>query len=202
MVHNSLGLSGLSEEGSEVPPSFQVVFGFCEGHEREPSVSEVEALICETNLYLEKILKGSTGDSSLQAEAYNIGWTYSPDCPGPVTVTFSVVASYGSGQMVPAHDIYQALKLGDDELKDYLQNYVMNSSPQGSNVFYYTDKMSFEGTLGVQPPEGKISTVSCLEGSMQGPAPPALPEPSRASKLHKEYHFIVSLVSTDIFLFW
>lgn len=161
---------------NEPPPTFRIVFGFFDGYTREPSPAEVEALLCETNLYFQTRLQQSTGDSCLVAYAQYIDWIFSPDCPGPVTVTFAFTGFFGDGQQVPSNYIFQALKLSDEEMRDYLQNYVWEAAPVGSNIFSSTNTMTLEDMLGEQiPMPGKLAQASCGSqgGSMQ---------PSRLSK--------------------
>ena len=147
---------------NEPPPTFRIVFGFFDGQAREPTLAEVESLICETNLYFQNRLQQSTGDYSLMAYAQHIDWVFSPDCPGPVTVTFELVGIFGDGQQVPSNYIFQTLKLGDEDMRDYLQNYVWESPPVGTNVFSSTNTMTLEDMLGEQiPVPGQLAQAVC-----------------------------------------
>jgi len=148
---------------SESLAAFKIVFGITNGNYKEPTAAEVEALICQTNKYFESRIQGSTGDFLLSAHAIYIDWAYSPDCPSTVTVTFAFVGTLSDGQPVPVHDIFQALKLGDDEMKEYLEQVVWQALPVGSNLFYNVNTLSFEDMIGDNqiPIPGKISEAAC-----------------------------------------
>ena len=161
------------------------MFGFYDGQAREPTAAEIEALICQTNLYFEMKIQQSTGDSALDAHAVNIDWVFSPDCPGPVTVTFAIEGAFGDGESVPANEIFQALKLGDDEMREYLERFAMQSPPVGSNLFYNANTLSFEDMLGEQiPMPGKLAEAFC--GAQPEPIPV---QPSRLGKV-----FVISIL--------
>jgi hypothetical protein len=141
--------------------SYQLAFGFYEGEVGEPSMSEVEALICQTNQYMEQKLQDSIGDPQLAAQAVNIDWKYSPECVAAVTVTFAIESSYGDGSTVPAHEVFQALRLGDEELQTFLECFVWKSRPVQENVFYGANQVGFENSMGVSLPQGKLAEASC-----------------------------------------
>lgn len=150
-----------NEKQPELQVSFKLAFGFYDGAAREPSESEVEALICQTNAFFQEKLSAKTGDSSLEAQAVDICWTYTPDCDAPVAVSFGMVATSGSGESLPAEELSNALKLDKDEMQAYLENYVWKSSPSGSSLFSDANKLGFEDYLGGPMPDGKISKASC-----------------------------------------
>lgn len=181
-THNCVAIASLattpsSSTDSTKKASYQLAFGFYSGKAREPSMAELNAFICQTNQYVEKMLQDSTGDHQLVAHAVNIDSTYMIDCPSPVTVTFEIESKFGNGSSVPSHEVFQLLRLGDDELKTYLQEYVWNSQPSKENVFYSANQVSFDESLGVSLPAGKISVALCPEGG--APAPAHEPEPQR-----------------------
>ena len=141
--------------------SFKLAFGFYDGEAREPSESEVEALICQTNAFFQEELSRKTGDSSLEAHAVDICWTYTPDCDAPVVVSFRLVAVTGSGESLAPEEVSNALQLNNDDMQAYLENYVWKSSPSGSSLFSDANKLGFEDYLGGPMPEGRISKASC-----------------------------------------
>lgn len=164
VFNDPLSLTGTTAGTSQSPElqaSYKLAFGFYDGKEGEPSKSEIESLICQTNAFFQGKVREKTGDSSIEAYAVDICWNYTPDCDAPVTVSFGMEAIYESGESVPPEEVSSALKLSEGDMQAYLESYVWQSSPTGSNLFNNANKLGFEDYLGGPMPEGNIARAVC-----------------------------------------
>lgn len=148
---------------SENAVLYHLEFHFFEGELREPTVPEIEALICKTTEYFEAELQyRSVGECIGEALLTNIAWTYDAGCPNaPFTVSFAARATFCDGQLVPADLLYERLQLTNDEIKDYLEEYIWKTEPVDQTIFAEVNAMTFEGTAGATIRDGMIASVNC-----------------------------------------
>jgi len=164
--------------------SYNLVIGFSEKPSSEPSVMEMNGLMCEAKSYVTQRLQNGLKDPSIEVSIHDIAWSFTADCETPIILNFTIDASGGDRSPVSSSDIFHLLELGDDELVDFVQNYVWKSQPQGS-PFEKVDKLQFEETIekaGELATQAQIPEAICPEQK----APPASPAgspaaPSRAS---------------------
>ena len=156
---------------------YNLIMGFYNTPASQPTLAEVDALMCEAKKYFTEYLRNQLKDASLVVSVTNIGFSYNADCQTPMNVFFTVEASHSSGSSVDSEDIFRALRLGEDEILDIIQNYVWKSEP-GTNVFRTVNQLTFESTLGAANflPEGIIAEATC---SIQAAPAPFPAQPAR-----------------------
>jgi hypothetical protein len=153
--------------------SYNFIIGFYNQLTQEPMSSEVGAMMCEAKKFFAKYLGDKFGDANLAVSVTNIEWTFNADCEVPINILFSIDATYGDGTSASSDDMYHALKLGDDEILDLIENYVWKSQPLDMNVFSNTNELTVEASTGagITLPEGKTAEAICPEQDAPAPAP-------------------------------
>jgi hypothetical protein len=161
-------LESSTEASSADVASYSLIMGFYEGEGGEPTESEVESLICQTNKFFQQILQDMLGDSELEAHAVNIDWTSSGDSAQSITVTFAVEATFGDGFAVPSDVIFQNLKLSNEGMRVFLEQHIWKSAPARENIFYNVNQLKIEDSTGVSLPPGKMASAMCsAEGASE-----------------------------------
>jgi len=142
---------------------YHLEFHFYEGDLREPTPSEIEALVCQSKDFIKEELEAEIADACIQAaDITRISWTYNETCAiAPTTVTYAAEATFCDGSPVPPAELYEALKLDQDEIKLYLEEFIWKSEPLEENVFYGVNAFSFEGKIGTVIRPGEIESVNC-----------------------------------------
>jgi hypothetical protein len=156
-------LSTSTEMANEQAVKYHLEMGFYEGTLKEPSDSEILALVCQTSNYMTEHLQlAMYGACIAQLSLTNIDYTYAEDCEtAPVTVTFAAHATLCDGASVPADELYHSLELTQEDVQLYLEEFVWKSQPANVNVFYNTKTLMFEGELNAQIYPGKIPEATC-----------------------------------------
>lgn len=150
-------------------------FGFGQGRigdpDREPSQSDVEALICATNEFLSDSMRNYTKNQAVQIYANEIDWGFDdwiyngsePEAPRnvPVIVNFTAVVTTNDGSGVPSHsDMWEATKYFD--YFSYVMNYVWNIPDQN----FFTDARGMWYEPSIEPPvAGKLQESSRCPGA-------------------------------------
>ena len=146
----------------EVPPS-------------EPTLTEIEDLVCKTNAFLSDTLRRKTADDSVQSEAMYIEWTYNPDANFPVSLSFGLNATTDGGQL--AEDtVYDNTQLSMEEILEYITGYV--SATDSESIFQQVNSVNFTSTGNTPIPVGSIEKVECSETPAPTSMPTLLTEPS------------------------
>lgn len=147
--------------------TFHMSLGFYEGQAREPSIREIEQLICDTNQYLQLRLRTSTGDLGLEVHAVNIDWLFGDNGPDPTfEIMFSVNAFFDSGSMLPANPVFQEFKMTPNDISEYLTRFVWKST---ESTFINTNQVTVRTRLGPALTRGKLADVNC-----PGPEPTSI----------------------------
>ena len=139
--------------------SFTVEVGF-DNRTGIPTTADVEGLMCQTNIFLEKRLKAVLKDDDINSHATNVDWEYDAEADLPAVVTFTAFSTYGDGTLISAKQVYDALKVID--VQDYVRNYVWNSEPYNDNIYYYTKDIMFRGAISAPVREGKLARATCV----------------------------------------
>jgi len=158
------------EQGGKA--TFHVSYGFFDNVYAEPSDSDIESLVCQTNEFLKDKLQEHLNDDSIEAKAVNIDWTLRETSTPPLLLTFQVEANDGNGSPVAADKVYQALKLSEQEIADYVETFVWNTSSTGTTnetVFANVDEVSFQSNLGSPSGSGKLAEAQCPGVPSTGP---------------------------------
>ena len=142
---------------------FTVQVDFFAGREREPTDTEIEKMMCQTNKFFEKTLKEKI-DPNVVVYASNIDWEWDDKAALPSMVEFFADARYADGKHVPAEEVFNVMEQVD--VKQFVQDYVWMSETYKENVFYQTEDIFFAGsyTGSPNPPEphpGKVEKFNC-----------------------------------------
>lgn len=171
-------LESMTSPALEQVDKFNLIMGFFNTPAYQPTLVEVESLMCEVKKYFSSYLQKRLGDASLTVSLTNIGYSYNAndDCDAPMNVFFTIDATYADGSSVASNEIFHDLRLGEDEILDIIQNYVWASQP-GSNVFRSVNQLTFESTLSGDPssnhlPDGNIAEAICSIEFAPVPAQP------------------------------
>ena len=157
---------------------YNLIMGFFTTPVNQPTLVEVDSLMCEVKKFFTEYLRNQLGDPSLAVSLTNIGYSYNAndDCDAPMNVFFTIDATNSDGSSVDSNEIFHDLRLGEDEILDIIRNYVWASQP-GTNIFRSVNQLTFESTLSGDPtsshlPDGNIAEAIC---SIQGAPVPAQP---------------------------
>jgi len=142
-----------SEEGATI----HIELGFFDGEYSDPTNSDVEELVCTTNSFLQEKVEEFVDDDGIQVHAAAIDWTLGE----PFSLAFVIQATFGDGTTLTANKVFEALKLGDSDVRDYLENYVMQSSPKG--VFAGANEVSLKVNMdkGASLSQMKLAIATC-----------------------------------------
>lgn len=147
-------------ETTTILPLFTMRFAFFDGYKKEPTLEEVEALICETDTYFQKRLREQLRDPSITSHSTNINWVYDPSDFYSLKMNFTSSNLYGDGFFVKSDDVFNGMKSTDVPL--FTEHYVVNAAPLEQNVFHFTEDIYFGGYLNQIPVESKIAgPVDC-----------------------------------------
>jgi hypothetical protein len=134
--------------------AFTFKFDFEDGHDREPTKDEVEAMICETNKFMQKTLRDDLGDPSIISYATNINWSYNPADQYPSVVEFTSLSLFGDGSHVRGLEVFESMK--DADIQFFTEHYVLNSVPYEKNQYFYATEVLFSGAMGQEITSPKI----------------------------------------------
>lgn len=142
---------------------FTIQIDFFAGREKEPTDAEVEAMMCEADRFFQETLKSKIS-SDVDVHSTNIYWEWDDRAALPSMVEFYADARDGSGNHVPAEQVFNAMESID--VKQFVQNYIWNANPYKENVFYQTEDIFFAGRYSgsANPPvphEGKLARAQC-----------------------------------------
>ena len=141
---------------------YHLEFHFSEGALREPSYSDIGALICQSTYFVREELELHIQDCIGELALTNIAWTYDATCQNaPVTVTFAARAKFCDNTPISPDWLYGSLQLNQAEMKHYLEDFIWRTPPEGQSLFYDVDAMTFEGKEGVTIRDGMMPFVEC-----------------------------------------
>ena len=133
----------------------QIKLGFFEGGPGDLKDTEVVALVCRTNLFLERKIDEFAKNNGVQVQATNIDWSLGDY----FIMTFAVSAIFGNGLPMPSHDVYDALKLSQSDLQEYLASYVVKAPPE--DPFSQSNEVMIKENMGVVLPQGRLVRAEC-----------------------------------------
>lgn len=144
---------------------FNVKLDFFDGLGREPEDEEVENMVCQINSFVADSITELTSDPKVVSYATNIDWEYKPSERLPFTVYFTSHTTDGWGNIIPAADMYTYI-LKDADAKALVKDYIWNSEPYTSNIFYSTEDImmggSYSGSRRGRPlVPGKLARARC-----------------------------------------
>ena len=119
-------------------------YGFFAGTTvRAPTTGEINGLVTQTNLFYSDILRARYPGTFVSFEMTNIEETFDSTANLPVILDFdaSVVFSTNSAATPTSNDIFDVMD--DANLQDYIQMYVWESEPEGTSLFFDTQRTSF-----------------------------------------------------------
>ena len=153
-------------------------------------MSEIKSLICYTQDFFAEELKAVVGDPWISFEAIDIDWDYNQDDFNSFELRFAANVLDEKGATVPENQVFQSLKVAQDDLQDYVISYVWQvPAPKGKaeSVFYNVNAVNLKTNQHVPMPPGQLPdglTENCRNyqngssGNMLRQAEPA------SSKLH------------------
>ena len=110
---------------------------------RQPTTEEINGLVTETNRFYTDVLRAAFPNSFVRFSMTNIDETFNNGMSLPVLLDFdaSVTFSTNSAESPTSAEIFDAMD--DANLQDYIQMYVWESEPQGTSLFFDTQRTSF-----------------------------------------------------------
>ena len=144
---------------------FTMNIGFFAGYAKEPDLEDIEGAICALNDYIDEDLRHALVDEDVKASLYLIKWKYTEGEIKPVSIDFAVEGVSGSGERVPDHTLFAALKLDSGDLADLIQNYMWTASPN-VNVFHDASQIGIQASTGV--PTQPLETLTPITCSYDG----------------------------------
>jgi hypothetical protein len=141
---------------------------------REPSKQEVEAVLCQTTVFLSKSFQDSLDNPALVAQTQDGDFSFDDykivgddgvavEMPVGLNLTLNVTTTDGS--TVPKAQDLQGVMPGFD-LNDYLINHVWMASPVRSNFFYAARGVSWKSELISEQVTGaQIPKPDCPKGA-------------------------------------
>lgn len=132
-------------------------------HEREPTETEITAMMCEAEKFFQKTLKEKISPD-VSVFASNIYWKWDDRAALPSVVEFYADVKLPDGSRVPAQTVFEAMEKVD--VKEFVQDYIWMSEPYQGNAFYQTEDIFFAGRYSgtdtpPEPHEAKIPRVNC-----------------------------------------
>lgn len=143
--------------------TFSLKFAMFGNKEMPPTLREVDALMCQVNSYCTQELRRKLSDGTIHVKAVFIDYFFYEEGAGSmqedIVVNFTAFAYYGKDEhdQVPAQVVFQALKLNNVDIKDFVENYVWKSEPEQENIFFHTEALSLDSDMG-----GELPTISLL----------------------------------------
>ncbi|CAB9522860.1 expressed unknown protein [Seminavis robusta] len=127
---------------------FSLLFSLFDQQERRPTQEEVNALICQVNSYYTTELQRKLNDT-IHAKAVYIDY-YLDEAREAISLNFTTFAFYDdeAQTQVNATDVFEAMQLTSDELEDFVELYVWRSEPEQENVFFNTEALSIQSSIG------------------------------------------------------
>lgn len=128
--------------------------------DREPKETEIQSLICATEDFFAEELDGLMKKySDLTMKAIDVQWDYNGlNDEYPLELRFAAHVWHGSNfELVPENDVFQILKVSDEDLHRYMTEYLWNIVPDTNydkSVFYEVKKVFFKSSQNVEIPEG------------------------------------------------
>lgn len=164
---------------------FSLSFSMFEDHETPPTVPEVNALMCEINNYFTEALRRKLQNGTIHMKAVYVDYYFEEGGTGSnkedIRVNFTAFAYYGADEhdQVPDEEVFDAMKLSRNELKQMVENYVWKSEPEQENVFFHTESMGLNAGMGkpIEPEKAMlIEADGCIlppndDGSAFGGVP-------------------------------
>lgn len=177
---------------------FSLSFSMFQNHEDPPTINEVNALMCQVNEYFTENLRRKLMDGTIHSKAVFIDFFFDEGGKGSsqedIAVNFTAFAYYGSDEhdQVAVQDVFEAMSLQPQELKDMVENYVWKSEPEQENIFFHTESLGLSAGVGkeMNPNAMLIEADGCVlpenedgsafggvggPGSSSGANPPASP---------------------------
>ena len=134
-------------------------YGFFDGEERDPTREELKSLVCYTQAFFSDELQNVLNDPQLSVKALDIDWTYNEDGLKDFELSFAADVKHGNGTPVTENEVFQALKVADQDLHSYIVDYVSQiKPPEGriESVFFSVNEVNFESAQNVPIPVGQI----------------------------------------------
>ena len=136
-----------------------LTYSFFDGEERNPTDEEVKSLICKTQDFFSVELVKVLNDLQLSVKATDISWVYNEDGMNNFKLTFAADVTHGSGAPASENEVFQALKVADQDLHSYIVDYVSQINPPdgaGESVFFSVNEVNFESFQNVPIPMGMM----------------------------------------------
>lgn len=154
------------QTGAPVQPDglahFRLDFGFEEGYVREPTLPEMEEILCQINTYFRDLVRSETGDRRAEIDARNIDWTTNIN-----STTFPVVSIYftcfavhgpiyGEGDPVRRATVLSALPRKYQHMIDHFKRV-----PTEGNIFAHITDFGLNADAPVGVAEPRLESSPC-----------------------------------------
>lgn len=149
-------------------PIFTIEIGF-DTRTGVPTEQDIKGMMCQTNLYFEHRLKHDLNDEGINSHATNVDWEYVHGARMPSVMSFTPYSTYGDGSVIPGKVVYDVMKVID--VQDYVRNYVWNSEPYETNIFWDTRDIQIGGDVNGPVREGKLARVTCVPPGLANGSP-------------------------------
>lgn len=117
----------------------------------------MKSLVCYTQDFFSQELKSVLNDSQVSFKAKDISWAYNEDGTNGFEITFAADVEHGSGAPVAENDVFQALKVADQDLHSYIVDFLSQVVPPDGtteSVFFSVNEVNFESFQNVPIPVG------------------------------------------------
>ena len=154
----------------EAPPAtsmsyFEFKYAFEAGVARDPTVEEVDAMLCLTRQFtIDRVTAelAAIGDTRpISVRAWYINWAFDAAQELPVVVSFHGDIRYADDSDFVSKDVvFVAFTLSTDDVAGYIQNYVWNVDI--NNVFYFTNQVDYRlRSLEPAPETHRLERSAC-----------------------------------------
>jgi len=132
--------------------SFKMSCRMMDAGKRQPTPSEINAMICKLNEYFTVKLRRKELNPCIHTRAIYIDWVFNKQRldEEDILVSFTSFSFYqiGDDLQLPAADVFEAMKLSPADLNTLMQDYVRKASPEGENVFFHTEQLFLQAEMG------------------------------------------------------
>lgn len=112
---------------------------------RAPTQEEIDGVIAETNRFYTDILSAAYPNLD-SFEAIFVEDSFNAGNDLPIRIDFDANAFFTDGTDIPsAQDVFAVLEGAD--YQNYITNYVWNSEPVGSTIFFETQEVAYEARV-------------------------------------------------------
>jgi hypothetical protein len=165
---------------------FSLSFFLFKDHERSPTDSEVNSLLCQVNDFFTAELRRELKNNTIHSKAVYVDYYFNEGGAGAaedIILNFTAFAYYGDKEhtQIPVNDVFEAMKLTSAELKNFVENYIWKVEPEQENVFYHTESLAVKTGVG-GPTNAQamiVEAVGCILPPAHGESG-AIPPPAGA----------------------